>query len=83
MTHSILPGAFSKSFFPIPQRLERKKRHTSIGFESMQKQFSPPSISAAILSRIVLQRDEVILRLSLYCVLSAGYKIGNFNLILL
>jgi len=33
----------------------------------MQKQSSPPSISAAILSRIVLHREEVILRLSLYC----------------
>ena len=60
-------GAFSKFFFPMRQRLERAKQHTSIGFESMQKQSSPPSSSAAILSRIVLHKNEVILRLSLYC----------------
>ena len=83
MTHSILPRCFLKILLPHTATLGTEKRHTSIGFESMQKQFSPPSISAAILSRIVLQRDEVILRLSLYRVLSAGYKIGNFNLIFL
>ena len=60
---------------PIPQRLEREKRHTSIGFESMQKQSSPPSISVAILSLIVLQREEVILRLSLYCL--RDIRLGN------
>lgn len=61
--HSIRPLVLSQNPFPIPQRLEWEKWHTSIGFESMQKQF----ISVAILSRIVLQREEVILRLSLYC----------------
>ena len=61
------PGALLKSFFPILQRLERAIRHTSIGFESIQKQSSPPSISETILSRIALHREEVILRLSLYC----------------
>ena len=42
------------------------KTATSISLESIQKQSSPPSISVAILSRIVLQREVVTLRLSLY-----------------
>ncbi len=35
-----IDGAFSIFFFPIRQRLERAKRHVSIGFESMQKNSS-------------------------------------------
>ena len=33
-----IDGAFSRSFFPIQQRLERAMRHTSTGFELMQSE---------------------------------------------
>ena len=78
--HSIRLTVLSqKSFFPnTANAWNGKKRHTSIGFESMQKQSSPPSISVAILSLIVLQREEVILRLSLYCL--RDIRLGNSSL---
>lgn len=58
-----------------------RKTTASIGFESIQRQSVPPSISCTILSLIALNRDEVSLHLSLCCLreirLGASYNLAN------
>src|SRR5574344_77571 len=61
-------GRNATSFiFPILQRFPRAMRQTSIGFESMQKYSSPPSMQSAIRFLIVSQSSPVNFRRSLNC----------------
>ena len=50
----------------MEHRLAQAGRQISIGFESIQKKSSPPSIAAAIFSRMAAQREAVNFRLPLY-----------------
>lgn len=65
---AIPAGARSKSLeHPILKRLPLSVRHTSMGFESMQKQSSLPSITFAIRLRISSHKAQTNFRLSLNC----------------
>ena len=71
------------------QRLLLDMRHTSMGFESMQKYFSPPSIESAIRLRIFSQSSLVDfllslnwrleIRLGISFLLSANFLKGSFH----